>query len=1280
MRPWRYLWAPVLAAWLVLMVGVVPGDDPPSSALRAAAVPGASPLESATDASFHYEVLPGLQPGVVDGLVSTFTPGDLTINCGWHTNTGCYSTQVDGQAIDLGMPGAGGTALQPVYAVFRAVDRGTGLTAAVSEVVLAGECKKAKVRVKDSSGEPIAEFWYTHILPSVRMGNAVNLPVGESGVDAITITLLGVVARIQSEKNVEPHLEDACDDTTGAHLHQRGLYADNSLLHANRTEFVADTPAGKAREAWGDINLKAGTLARNGFPRGYHPDPGKMHSNPLLTLEQRTVKLAAFPRACSDTWVFSLQSSTTAPSAGKVAPCPTIAAPRALQATPGERSLDLAWSAPTLPQIPPPAYAITGYEVRHKLSSAATWPRSWTAASGTSHTVSGLTAGTSYDVEVRAVSDRLLRSGTVAASATPLDTVPPRVTCTVTVKILDENGNPVIPRGVSVTGGGEGACGERTLTAVVDNHNYLFTGWSEAGCSGTPVPATCTVSVDATSDPVTVRAAFTRKHCTVTGNVETLDRSGETTGTAGGRVNANGTDESSATVLCGYSVRLVATANHGYAFQRWSPGPCAPSTNPCTVTTNGASGGPPEKPGVIAATATFKQTATQCTVSVSAGQGGTVTNGGTTSGGCPVSVSTTATPDAANGYTFDSWTGDSTSTKAGITVTATASSRTKSVTATFKPPQCTVSVSAGQGGTVTNDGTTSGDCPVSVSTTATPDATNGYTFDSWTGDSTSTKAGITVTATASSRTKSVTATFKPPQCTVSVSAGQGGSVTNGGTTSGDCPVSVSTTATPDTANGYTFASWTGDSTSTKAGITVTATASSRTKSVTATFKLDQCEQKVVAKPPAGAQTLGGAEPYKCSEGPPKVTQTADACYTFTGWTFSTSGTVRTATANYAIKQYTLTPRVLGEASGGRVSFNPPGGTYDCQATPIKVTATATPLSCYTVAGSRSRTFTMDRDRTALFRIEERMFGLFVSVSPPYATPRLSPAPPYRCTQNTRVTVTLEKMYPSYRFVGWSGACSGRSCTVTMNANKSATATLAEDCTIGVDCARQGRSRAAGPQPTVTYALSGAGQVTATGPPEPPEPGTSFDITLTANWDDATHAFSGWGGDCSGTSSTCVLTIDGDKKVEADFVPLPPERCADPSDDDCLRAVYRGAPGDYAQVTDIPDSALLVRGSDGRYLVRAGEQVTVVTAPPLPEGSSRFHLGRNPSGTSPAVSAEESVPPRGTAYTFTVPEDAAAGSLVTFELRPGSDPEPGGEPAVGDVAVRTGFRVAAPDGE
>ena len=334
--------------------------------------------------------------------------------------------------------------------------------------------------------------------------------------------------------------------------------------------------------------------------------------------------------------------------------------------------------------------------------------------------------------------------------------------------------------------------------------------------------------------------------------------------------------------------------------------------------------------------------------------------------------------------------------------------------------------------------------------------------------------------------------------------------------------------------------------------------------------------------------------------------------------------------------------------------------------------------CYDVRGDSSRDFLMDRDRSALFVFDRITYSLTTSVTPAYADIDVDPSGPYNCGDGTRVTVTLDLWYPSYYVDGWNvSGCSGTSCTVTMIGNRTVSATLEEDCDPNIGCTRSGSEGGDVEEPhTLSLTVNGAGAVDATGPPEPPKPGAAFDVTLTASWNDATHEFAGWGGDCSGTSSTCVLRIDGDKAVIADITELPADRCAGPSDADCIRAVYRGAPGDYAQVSDIPASALLTLGDDGRYEVRRGEQITVVTAAPLPASYARFHLGRNPAGTPSPVSEEQLVLPVGTTYTFTPAADAGDGTVITFELTARSAPAEGEEAVLGDVLVRSTFHVLA----
>ena len=274
--------------------------------------------------------------------------------------------------------------------------------------------------------------------------------------------------------------------------------------------------------------------------------------------------------------------------------------------------------------------------------------------------------------------------------------------------------------------------------------------------------------------------------------------------------------------------------------------------------------------------------------------------------------------------------------------------------------------------------------------------------------------------------------------------------------------------------------------------------------------------------------------------------------------------------------------------------------------------------------------------------------------------RISPLPgTYSYLDGESVTVTATPD-AGYRVASWGDDCSGTAstCALTMDAAKTASVTF-ERITHELEA-------------TVT----GEGTVTPGGTTTHED---GVEVTLRASWSDATHDFTGWGGDCSGTASACVLTMDAAKSVTAAFAALPAARCAQPTDADCIRAVYRGAPGDYAQVADIPPDVLLEPDADGRYRVARGEQVTVVTAAPLPAGWTRFYLERSPMefGTPSPVSSSQLIAPVGTTYTFTPAENEAASTLITFDLvaaRPFVRPRPDSKPELGDVVVTTVFQV------
>jgi RHS repeat-associated protein/uncharacterized repeat protein (TIGR02543 family) len=127
---------------------------------------------------------------------------------------------------------------------------------------------------------------------------------------------------------------------------------------------------------------------------------------------------------------------------------------------------------------------------------------------------------------------------------------------------------------------------------------------------------------------------------------------------------------------------------------------------------------------------------------------------------------------------------------------------------------------------------------------------------------------------------------------------------------------------------------------------------------------------------------------------------------------------------------------------------------------------------------------------------------------------------------TSVTLAVTPAVGSV-FNGWSGACAGTdtTCTVTMDQAQNVTASFAPM------------------QMSLTTAKTGSGTGTLTSAQAGIECGAScsglYDwgtaVTLTAV-PSADSVFNGWTGGCTGTATTCTVTMDQAQAVSADFVP------------------------------------------------------------------------------------------------------------------------------------------------
>jgi YVTN family beta-propeller protein len=119
---------------------------------------------------------------------------------------------------------------------------------------------------------------------------------------------------------------------------------------------------------------------------------------------------------------------------------------------------------------------------------------------------------------------------------------------------------------------------------------------------------------------------------------------------------------------------------------------------------------------------------------------------------------------------------------------------------------------------------------------------------------------------------------------------------------------------------------------------------------------------------------------------------------------------------------------------------------------------------------------------------------------------------------TVVTLTATPA-TNFQFTGWSGACTGSSCILTMDAAKSVTATFTLK------------------QFALTLTTVGNGTITANPAPVGGTYGAGTAVALTAV-PGAGAQLSGWSGACSGTGA-CNVTMDAAKSVTATFTAVPP---------------------------------------------------------------------------------------------------------------------------------------------
>ena len=916
--------------------------------------------QSVVAPAYEIEVLPGVADSdpMNEKRWSIDAAGNATMTSGWHLNN---------NSIDL--RGSSSSAYDDiVVARFREVTNplvydvsaGVGVPRIYARVLAKKDtdddvydlCRTVRVAIydhvvqEDGMDKQIGKLTYTHIDPddSLNMGDPVPLKDGTGALQ------LGAIISAATDRALGANCKNG-----GDHLHQQA----NSNV------------AGTA--LWRNYD-RADRRADDGM--GFDPS-GLGYGAPEELF-------------CSDTWVFKIYPPTPAtstradwaPFASPIEPCGAPDnEPGNVAAAGGDGTLVFSWTPPEL--VEGEDDPVTGYRwrARQTAPSAEAWnhlppdsgPNDWKpTASSSSHELTGLTNGSTYAVQVRAVN---------ASGGGPPATV--SATPSATLHSLNTLVRPTLP---------EGRAGDIVVQPPRADHRYA---------SGSQLRLTASPD-----------SSDTQRHWTFRRWVFTNDR-GERVTSEG--VAERGPGEPPLVIVPVYTespitVTLNAnlTATAVFAIKVCEPGD--PTIVPCNVD---------ESPTFGART--------EVRHSFTAGQGGSVTLPEASGGNGPIAYAlTTATAGAGGaagaaaddgelpeGVSFDpenrtlsvdaaapagtmtftlrasdSDTNTAASDDATLTVTVTVRS------GTAPPPPGTPVVSVTAGTSPVTEGTAATFTISRTRSTGSPllvnlsEARSGSFFTGTAATSVRIEAGSrskthTVSTdddTVAEDDGSVTVTLRARGSAYSIdSRARSAKVT---VLDNDAPVTVTPTPTvtpePDCTGTYT--------------------------------------QVVVANPPTGAKTLSGGGTYPCDGTPPAVSQTPNTCFTFDEWTATMSGSTRTVTANYDpdTNSYALTPKV-GPGGHGSVSG---GGSVPCGGAPPDVDDE--PDVCYELDrwdGDRTSPMTSDRMVTAHFVHDGSTRTLTVLASPPEGG-TVGGSGAYPCGTIVTATATANA---GWRLASWSPA-------------------------------------------------------------------------------------------------------------------------------------------------------------------------------------------------------------------------------------------------------------------
>ncbi len=412
---------------IAVTINVTDVNEPPAKpAAPRVAVNAASP-ETKLDVSWTAPTMTG-KPAITDYDVQYRKHGDANWTDASFTGAGTSTTLTgltSGKSYEVQVRATNdegtspwsdsGTAITDANAVSRSVPENSAAGTNVGAAVTASSNPNGYTLTHSLSGTDAGKFTIESGSGQIKVKTGTNLDYETKNSYSVIVTIAAASGGGAQGASVTPNnpgnyvipvtinvtdvneAPEFTDDTATRSIAENSAVGTNVGAVVTASDVDGDTleySLTGTDAAKFDIGSGTGQIT---VKTGYVPDyEAKTSYSVTVNVSDKKNASGTADTVIDDTIAVTINVTDVNEPPGKPA-APTVT----IHSTSPETKLDVSWTAPDMTGKP----AISDYDVQYRQVGAANWTDAWHSGTGTSLTLSGLTAGKTYEVQVRATND-----------------------------------------------------------------------------------------------------------------------------------------------------------------------------------------------------------------------------------------------------------------------------------------------------------------------------------------------------------------------------------------------------------------------------------------------------------------------------------------------------------------------------------------------------------------------------------------------------------------------------------------------------------------------------------------------------------------------------------------------------------------------------------------------------------------------------------------------------------------------------------------------------------